>query len=70
MHENTSMEVPTESDEILISYLSCIIAKYTSIYSYNKQKFENIVYVDDYQANLYMEDLFLDALFNIYVYNS
>lgn len=69
MHENTSMGVPTESDEILISYLSCIIAKYTSIYSYNKQKFENIGYVDDYQGSLYMEDLFLDALFNIYVFN-
>lgn len=69
MTEETSLGVPINGDEILISYLSCIIAKYVPIHSYNETKFENIGYVDDYQGNLYMEDLFLDALFNIYIYD-
>lgn len=69
MTEETSLGVPINGDEILISYLSCIIAKYVPIHSYNETKFENTGYVDDYQGNLYMEDLFLDALFNIYIYD-
>lgn len=70
MYEDTSFGTPASSnDDILISYLECIIAKYVPYYSHLREncKFENIGYSDDFQGTKYMEDLFLDALFNIYI---
>lgn len=69
MYEDTEIGIPV-NDEILISYLSCIIAKYVSCYShsYDDCKYENIGCVEDYEGKKYMEDLFLDALLNIYMY--
>lgn len=69
MNENTSIGVPVNDDEILISYLSCIIAKYASCYSHSCDycKYEHIGCTEDFQGTKYMGDLFLDALLNIYV---
>lgn len=70
MYEVTSIGVPVNDDEILISYLSCIIAKYASCYShsYDDCRYENVGCTEDFQGTKYMEDLFLDALLNIYMY--
>lgn len=70
MYEDTSIGVPVNNGEILISYLSCIIAKYVSCYShsYDDCKYENVGCTEDFQGTKYMEDLFLDALLNIYMY--
>ncbi len=70
MYESTSMGMPVEADEILISYLSCVVAEYVPDYSHGEEegKYENIGYVDDFQGKLYMEDLFLKALYSIYVH--
>ena len=69
MNEDTSIGVPVKDDEILISYLSCIIAKYALCYSNScgDCKYEHIGCTDGFQGTKYMEDLFLDALLNIYV---
>lgn len=72
MHEDTSIGIPaSNNDDILISYLECIIAKYVPYHSYlhGDYKFKNIGYHDEFQGTKYMEDLFLDALFNIYVHH-
>lgn len=63
---------PLIENEILISYLSCIIAKYVSYYShsYDDCKYENVGCTKDFQGIKYIEDLFLDALLNIYIYQS
>lgn len=70
MYEDTNFGTPVNDDDILISYLECVIAKYVSYYSHlhENYKFENIGYSDDFQGTKYMEDLFLDALLNIYIY--
>lgn len=70
IHEDTSIGVPVNDDEILISYLSCIIAKYVPCYShsYNNCKYENVDRTVDFRGTKYMEDLFLDALLKIYMY--
>lgn len=70
MSEKTSIGTPTDDGEFLISYLSCIVAKYVSCYShsYDDCKYENVGGIDDFQGTKYMEDLFLDALLNIYKY--
>lgn len=57
-------------EEIVISYLCCIIATYVPIY-YNSKFYrdnENEDYVDCYpEENLYMEDIFLNALYKLYI---
>lgn len=46
------------------SYVCCTVAKYTSIYSYQDiDDYRNLEYPYDFTGTLYMEDLFLDALF-------
>lgn len=62
------MDKVCDSDEIFISYLACIVAKYTSCYSNSEYNYMNIGHVGDFQGTKYMEDLFLDALFNIFIY--
>lgn len=70
IYEKTSIGTPVDDGEFLISYLSCIIAKYVSSYSHScdDSKYENIGGIEDFQGTKYMEDLFLDALLNIYKY--
>lgn len=70
MYEDTNFGIPVDDDDILISYLECVIAKYVPYYSHLREncKFENVGYSDDFQGTKYMEDLFLDALLNIYIY--
>lgn len=70
MSEKTSIGTPSDDDEFLISYLSCIVAKYVSCYShsYDDCKYENVGGIDDFQGTKYMEDLFLDALYYIFLY--
>ena len=65
MNEYTSMGVPTTGTGILLSYLACIVAKYAFFYSHDDLQNE-LGCIEDYPYELYMEDLFLDALFNIY----
>lgn len=70
--EDTSFGVPINaaSDGILISYLACIVAKYVPGYShsYDDCEYKDIGCVEDFRGTKYMEDLFLDALLNIYAY--
>lgn len=48
----------------LPSYVCCTAAKYTSIYSYQDiDDSQNLEYPYDFMGDLYMEDLFLEALF-------
>ena len=70
MYEYTSIGTPINDDEILISYLACIIAKYVAVYSNSNDNciYKNVGYVEDFHGIKYMEDLFLDALLNIYIY--
>lgn len=65
MNEYTSMGVPTTGAGILLSYLACIVAKYAFFYSHDDLQNE-IGCIEDYPYEVYMEDLFLDALLNIY----
>ena len=67
MQEETNMGIPVGDDEILMSYLSCVVAKFVSINDANKSEYEHIGYVDDFQGERYMEDAFLDALYNIFI---
>ena len=62
------------SDEIVACYICCEIAKYTAIYNCkdseeNESIETNLGYADDYSGQLYMEDLFLDALHTVENYN-
>ena len=70
MEESTSIGIPIDinTDEILISYLSCMISKYVACYSHSNGKYENIGCVEDFQGERYMEDLFLEALFETFIY--
>lgn len=70
MKEDTSIGVPVDDDEFLISYLSCIIAKYVSRYSHSYDDFKDEIVkcTDRFEGTKYMEDLFLDALLNIYIW--
>lgn len=65
-HEKTSLGIPCSGDEILTSYLCCVIAEYVPTISYLNEQ-QEIFDGDDFNGRLYMEDLFLMALYNIYV---
>lgn len=68
MNEKTTLGTPVGSEyEILISYLWCVIGKYVPLYVYREIERENIGFVEDYQGDKCMEDLFLDTLYNIYL---
>ena len=61
--EQTSLGTPASDDEILISYLCCQVAKYTTIYNLeDSTNGENIGYDCDFVGEKYMEDLFLNTL--------
>ena len=49
------------------SYLCCLVSKYTAKY-YGEFDNESSDLIDDYEGKLYMEDMFLDALFYVYFY--
>lgn len=54
-----------QNDEIIASYICCLIARYTAIYNYTEcesDKEINLGYDCDYNGPRYMEDMFLDAL--------
>lgn len=62
------------SDEIIASYICCLIAKYTAIYNCkdpeeNEDIEVNLGYACDYLDQLYMEDLFLDTLHTVENYS-
>lgn len=52
-----------QSDEIIASYICCLIAKYSAIYNHiKKDNEENLGHDCDYNGDRFMEDLFLDTL--------
>lgn len=62
------------NNEIIASYICCLIAKYTAIYNCkdpeeNENIETNLGYADDYSGQLYMEDLFLDTLHTVENYS-
>lgn len=67
--EPTSMGCPNKDDELLTSYLCCIIAKYATYYLYrNKEEAIDINCMRNFSDTYTMEDLFLEALLCIYCY--
>ena len=67
----TNLGIPgAPGDDIIISYLCCVIAEYVPIYSEcgNEHSDQSVGYVDDYSGELRMEDLFLKALFSIAIH--
>ena len=72
LKEATSLGVPVAGPEILICYLSCIIAEriphYLRCDNNEEGDNKNVGFVDDYMGTKYMEDLFLEALHSISVY--
>ena len=68
--EETSLGIPImDSDEILISYLCCLIAEYVPSYLYKCQKtYDGTGNPEDYLGTRYMEDAFLMALHSITIY--
>lgn len=65
-YEETNLGFPDSADEILISYLCCKIAEYVPTISHLKERSE-LYDSEGYEGKWYMEDLFLIALYNIYV---
>lgn len=52
-----------QSDEIIASYICCLIAKYSAIYNHiETDNEENLGYDCDYNGDRFMEDVFLDTL--------
>lgn len=52
-----------QNDEIIASYICCLIAKYSVIYNHiETDNEENLGYDCDYSGDRFMEDLFLDTL--------
>lgn len=56
------------AESIDVAYLCCLVAKYTACYygEYDDND-ESVNLVGDYCGDLYMEDLFLDALLDVYL---
>ena len=63
--ESTSMGRPDMGDEVIISYLCCMIAKYAICYNVKPRDDFESGYVCDFSGQRYMEDLFLEALYEI-----
>lgn len=61
-YEPTSMGSPYLADEILVSYLCCVIARYVALYSEHESICENDGCALDYNGIMFMEDEFLRAL--------
>lgn len=62
-----------QNDEIIASYICCLIARYTAIYNYvecEADKEVNLGYDGDYNGTRYMEDIFLDALNTVEHYHT
>ena len=57
------LECFQQSDEIIASYICCLIAKYSAIYNHiETDNGANLGYDCDYNGDRFMEDLFLDTL--------
>lgn len=61
-YESTSMGSPDSADEILASYLCCVIARHVALYSEYESICENDGCALDYNGIIFMEDEFLRAL--------
>lgn len=62
-----------QNDEIIASYICCLIARYTAIYNYEECETDeeiNLGYDGDYNGTRYMEDIFLDALNTVEHYHT
>lgn len=62
-----------QNDEIIASYICCLIARYTAIYNYEECETDeeiNLGYDGDYNGIRYMEDIFLDALNTVEHYHT
>lgn len=69
--EHTNMGSAQDGEEIIASYLCCVVAKYVSVYaSKDNNKKENVGCPEDYQGVRFMEDMFLDALHSMEIYNT
>ena len=61
--EQTSLGAANNGDEIITSYLACLVATYAVMYNCNPYKEDlELGFVEDYQGQKYMEDLFLESL--------
>ena len=65
-YENTNMGCPEVGDGIIISYLCCHVAMCAIWYNIESFDGSNIGSVDDFSGELYMEDLFLESLYEIF----
>lgn len=63
----TNKCAPNSADEIVTSYLCCIVAKYVVIYNLNAPDNFESGCVCDFIGDRYMEDLFLEALYEIMI---
>ena len=69
--EQTNMGSAQNDSELITSSLCCVVAKYVSIYANkNDDEKSNIGCPEDYQGELFMEDMFLDALHTMENYNT
>lgn len=66
-YENTNMGRPDVGDGIIISYLCCHVAMCAIWYNIESFDGSNIGSVCDFSGELYMEDLFLESLCEIFV---
>lgn len=58
-----------ECEEIVASYICCLIAEYTVVYNYDKENYEDLHDSYNYNGQLYMEDLFLRTLYVVENYS-
>lgn len=67
-HDVTNMGSPASGDEIVTSYLCCSIAEYSASYVLDIPDDFNSGYVCDFCGKWYMEDMFLQALYEIMIH--
>lgn len=63
----TDRGAPSSADEIVTSYLCCMVAKCVVAYNLNEPDNFESGYVCDFAGDRYMEDLFLEALYKIMI---
>lgn len=67
LHGPTNMGSPAAGDEIVISYLCCSVAEYATVYNLDEPDDFNSGYVCDFCGKQYMEDMFLQALYEVMI---
>ena len=68
LNKDKKIQTAASGDEIIVSYLCCVIAKYISIYSLKDNYYDDNGCQSDFQGKKYMEDLFLDAIYCITIH--